>query len=351
MDNTGYYDLQELSGPFEAPAAQRTRAEHMQERGSAPVRAGASADVHTPYCNTGYEKPLTRQTPRKSSSCLSFRFDWYQATINKEIEPLRVLSWATSMGDPVPAKAMHGYETAFDFGQVKVLYGGHTGQYGVHVIIHGGDACSDIVASFRAAFPDHRPSRIDVCVDFQGPGAWDDVYQLAVLTAGRWGVKTRLYGDFINAESGRTIYLGTGNSTHKLRVYEKGHEQRAKKVDLDAPTDWVRVEFQVTPTGPCRRAAASLAPDGVARSTKWTAFMCDALGAVSAPSVSLTTRKKKPDAVDSFEHMCAQYADTICKLGKQMWMSRDEVLAVVGSLYDTGRFSGLPRSVCRGWYF
>ena len=335
----------------EASAAKRTQAEHMQARGSSPVLADASGQVHTPYCNTGYETPLTQETPRKRSSLLSFRFDWYQATLPQEVEPQEVLRWASCLGTPTPSKPMHGYDTVHDFGQIKVLYGGHSGQFGVHVVIHGGDSCQDIVQYFRKTYPEHRPSRIDVCLDFQGPGSWDDLYQIAKLAAGRFGVKTRLYGDFINAESGRTIYLGTGNSTHKVRVYEKGHEQRAKKANPEAPLDWVRSEIQVRPTGHSRASAASMTPDQVARSTKWTAFFCDALGSVSAPSVSLTTRKKQPPAVDSFEHMCAQYAGTLFKLNREAWISKEDVLALVSDMYDMGTFNGLPQHVIRNWYF
>ena len=287
-----------------------------QVRSAASAKAGSQgpilSPVHTPYCNTGYEQPLTRQTPQKPSP-LSFRFDWYQATLDREVEPLQVLRWASFFGSCSPGKSMHGYDTCHDFGQFKILYGGHSGQWGVHVIIHGGDSCPGIVESFRSAFPSHRPSRIDVCLDFQGPGAWDDLYQLVTLTAGRFGVDSKLYGDFINAKTGRTIYLGTKNSTHRCRLYEKGHELRSKGI-LDAPLDLVRLELQVSPSSISRASAAILTPDQVARSTKWTSFLCDTLRTVSAPTVNLTTRKKKPDAVDSFEHMCAQYASTVHSL-------------------------------------
>jgi len=323
----------------------------VEPRSHEGAKAPLPVESHTPYCNTGYENQLTPYTPRNRSSLLSFRFDWYQATLCKEVEPLEVLRWASSMGDPVPGKPIHGYETAHDFGQFKVLYGGHTGQWGVHVIIHGGDACADIVQSFRTAFPVHRPSRIDVCLDFQGSGAWDDLYELVTLTAGRFGVKSRLYGDFIEAKSGRTIYLGTGNSTHKCRLYEKGHEMRAKGVQEDASLDWVRLELQVSPTALSRASAATLTPDEVARSTKWTKYLCDTLRSVSAPSVNLSTRKKKPDCIDSFEHMCGQYCSTLHQLKKDELISRSDFIRVMLEMYDKGKFKGLPEKCLRSWYF
>ena len=46
-------------------------------------------------------------------------------------------------------KAFHGYDECMDFGQLKILHGGMNGPHGVHVIIHGGDACQAIVEAFR----------------------------------------------------------------------------------------------------------------------------------------------------------------------------------------------------------
>ena len=328
---------------------ERTRAENMQALGSDSGHTFQNS--HTPYCNTGYEHPLTRQTPQKPSPLLSFRFDWYAATLDKEVEPLEVLRWAQFFGESAPGKQIHGYDTCHDFGVFKVLYGGHSGQFGPHVIIHGGDRCPDIVQSFRTYFPEHRPSRIDVCLDFKGSDAWDDLYQLVTLTSGRFGVKSRLYGDFINAETGRTIYLGTGNSTHKCRLYEKGHEMRSKGVQADAPLDWVRLELQVAPTAISRASAAIMTPDQVARSTKWTKYLCDTLRTVSAPSVNLSTRKKKPDVIDSFEHFCGQYCSTIFQVQKQNLIPRKDFIRIVLDMYDKGEFKGLPETCYRNWYF
>ena len=351
MVNTSYSHVVSNQDISEASAAKRTQAEHMQDRGSSPVLADATPQVSTPYYNMGAQTPITGQTPRKPSPLSSARFDWYQATLPGTVELYQVLRWASFLGAPTPGKPMHGYEKTYDFGQFKVLCGGQSGQYGVHVIIHGGDACQGIVESFRAEFPVHRPSRIDVCLDFQGPGSWDDVYQLGVLTSGRFGVRPTHYGDYLNAEHGRTLYIGSGKSTHKVRLYEKGHEQREKNVNPEAPLDWVRVEFQVRPSAPTRLSAASMTPEQVARSTKWTSFLCDALGAVSAPIVSLTTKKRKPDCVDSFEHMCGQFCNTVHKLNTEGCMTEDDVVQIVRDMYRKGKFKGLPEHVLRNWFF
>ena len=86
-------------------------------------------------------------------------------------------------------KAFHGYDECMDFGQLKILYGGMNGPHGVHVIIHGGDARQAIVEAFREAFPDHYPTRIDVCFDFQGDKAYDKLYGLALKTKRKFDIQ------------------------------------------------------------------------------------------------------------------------------------------------------------------
>lgn len=351
MVNTSYSHVVSNQDISEASAAKRTRAEHMQDRGSSPVLADATPQASAPYCNTGSHFHQTPEITRSRLKSPSFRFDWYEATLNPEVEPQAVLRWASFLGDPTPCKAVHGYEVGHDFGQFKILYGGHTGQWGVHVIIHGGDACQGIVESFRSAFPVHRPSRIDVCVDFQGPGAFEELHGFCQFVCKKFGVETRLHGDWENKKKGRTYYGGGKGSTHKFRLYEKGHELRSKGVDPEAPLDWVRLEFQIAPARPARLKSASLNPTQVARSTKWTSFLCDVVGTTSADSVNLTTKKVKPDVVDSFGHMCAQYAGTLFKLKQGDWISKEDVLALISDMYDKGTFNGLPQHVFRNWYF
>ena len=139
-------------------APQRDKAAQEAEHMQASEQAFASlsgTEIPTSY-NMWDTKALNPRNNNEKEETLSFRFDWYQATLNPEVEPVQALRWAQFLGQPKPMKAMHGYDKAHDFGQVKILYGGHSGKYGVHVIIHGGDACHQIVDAFRAAFPDHE---------------------------------------------------------------------------------------------------------------------------------------------------------------------------------------------------
>ena len=168
-----------------------SNAEDMQACESAP----SLARTPPPPCNTGRQKPPNPHKTHTNPRDFIFpRFDWYSATIQKEVEPRRVLRWAQLLRSN-PMKAFHGYDECMDFGQLKILYGGMNGPHGVHVIIHGGDACQAIVGGLREAFPEHYPTRIDVCFDFQGDKAYDKLYGLALKTKRKFDIQCEKMGD------------------------------------------------------------------------------------------------------------------------------------------------------------
>lgn len=96
---------------------------------------------------------------------------------------------------------------AHDYGQASISYGGATGEFGVNIKLTGGDACQDLVDYLRRSFPVHRPSRIDVCADFQGPTAWEDLKDLLIQTANHYDVPLSTFGDWVNGKNGRTLYV------------------------------------------------------------------------------------------------------------------------------------------------
>lgn len=324
-------------------------AENMQ----APEQAFASSpDTPNPtFYNMWDTNTLNPQDNTSFKNPPSFRFDWYQATLNPEVEPLAALRWAQFLGESKPLRGMHGYEKGHDFGQVKIMFGGHSGKYGVHVIIHGGDACADVVQSFRTAFPDHRPSRVDVCMDFQSPHAWDKLSRLGMKAAGRHSIMTNTMGDWLQAKRGRTLYIGANQGVFKARIYEKGHEMRSKGKMPDAPLDWVRLEFQIKPPRHSRHDAATLTPDQFARASHWMAFICNNLQTADAQVVKLNTRRKTPEVVDSFEYMAAQYCRVIAEIRRDEWMTEEQFKQVMLDLWRTGDFKGLPEEILRNWYF
>lgn len=304
-----------------------------------------------PFYNMGDTEALNPLNNNEKQETKSFRFDWYQATLSQEVEPLQALRWASFLGESRPMKAINGYAQAHDFGQLKILYGGHSGKYGVHVIIHGGDACHQIVDALRAQFPDHRPTRIDVCLDFRADKAWDTLALLGRRAARKYDIQTTTQGDWLEGKRGRTLYIGGRQSIFRARIYEKGHELRSKGKVPDAPLDWVRVEFQVRPPRHNRALCATMTADQVAQSGSWSRFICNSLGTLRVPTCRINTRRPKPEVVDSFEAMADQYSGVIAQIKREEWMTKDQYQRIMERLWDEGRFNGLPGEVLRSWYF
>jgi len=348
-DSMSYSRLQAQNGA-ESPA------EDMQAGAQALPVSGVDSPENTPPGNHGVYISQPPQITTPSSHPLSFRFDWYQATLDKEVEPLTALRWGQFLGDSVPGHPRNGYAVNHDFGQAALLYGGSTGEHGVHVEIRGGDVCPELVEYLRLSFPTHRPTRVDVCLDFQDASAWDQLLEIVTAAALKFDVRVDDHGDWLRGKNGRTRYLnkklpGKDAPTFSARLYEKGHEQRSKKVNPDAPLDWVRLEIEIHPPKHNRRAIASMTPDELARSSRWTRFICDALGTVSARRVRISSRRKKPPVLDSVEHMFRQYRGPLVSSKRDGWMTREEYMQACGDLWDREAFGGLPSSVRASYIF
>jgi hypothetical protein len=114
------------------------------------------------------------------------------------------------------------------------------------------EAAESIVEVLRRVWPLHLVSRADVAYDVVDPGSFERLYGQvhALARTPREGgrVSTSTVGDWLDGEDGRTFYAGGVSSRVRVRVYEKGHEQRAKDPGSKAPLDWTRVEWQLRPS-------------------------------------------------------------------------------------------------------
>lgn len=282
---------------------------------------------------------------------LKFRFDWYACTMPEGTNLQQIFRWLDVLGVAEPGKPMHGYDYCVDYYSAKVLHGGYSGKFGHHVIIHGGDHCEHAVKLLRLEHPAHRVSRADVCIDFQGEKIFDRIIRYAKQTKKEFRLQCHLEGDWIDRKKGRTFYLGSRNSTHYCRIYEKGHELREKGINPDASLDWVRVEFEVKPARQARMAAANMTASEIAHSTKWTTFFCNLLGSESERSMSLSCNKVKPDLVCSAEHMFKQYAQTLFKAVQEKHLTPEDLHDAIDHVLKTGEFKEFPPHVFRSWYF
>ena len=207
-------------------------------------------------------------------------FDWYQATVRAPVGDLMAAlrgglgvrpEWEQAK------RAPQGYETAWrlvdaDGLVCQVWSGGH------HVYPHAvisGEVAHAGAELLRAELPDHSVSRLDPCIDYAEPGAYDRLQALALQVAVDRGIKVGTAGDHLVTMKGRTVYLGATSSVTRLRLYEKAEELRAKFANdperlAGVPGELARLECQVRPHGPeAKRAASRLDPISVMGSAAW----------------------------------------------------------------------------------
>lgn len=241
-------------------------------------------------------------------------FDWYQGTLSGVQSPDDVVSLLLrGIGAFKLSESPGGFNRPYSV-RGSAPGGGSLGVYfgnglDVHVVASSwlaAHACRVL----RREFPTHRVSRADVAYDVDEPGAFDRLYKAAHALAraprrgGRGGVlATSTVGDWLDGENGRTLYIGAPSSALRIRIYEKGHEQRAKHPDQKFSPDWVRVEWQIRPNsaGKSRAATAS-----AAELAAWTRFGADMLDLVAQLEFDPTAPARIP-STDPLFWMVRQY--------------------------------------------
>lgn len=219
-------------------------------------------------------------------------FDWYQATIAED--PLIVeaaLLHRLYADSSEPSKGMNAYGAGFhlkrDGNTVAVLlYGGHNS--GVNVTATGEDARA-LAAVVRELWPQHRVSRVDAAIDYDGAGVWDRIYEEVLDIANntpdgkprRRPLHLETQGDWVreNSEAGRTLYVGARSSAVRLRLYEKGKKHRAERLDgwERFSPDWVRAEVQLRPQKGAKSTAALLSASEMWGFSSWTRALYERL--------------------------------------------------------------------------
>lgn len=272
-----------------------------------------------------------------SASPYPFRWDWYQATLPAHVEASDLIRWVDLGLGGTHRPGLHSYEHMQDYGYAKVMWGGAAGSYGPHLIIHGGDECPYLASSFREHFPEHRVSRFDVALDFDDPKAFDLLVSMGLDIANMYGLKTNLIGDWIGKKDGRTLYIGGMQSTHRIRIYEKGHEQRKKGVDCSL--SWVRVELVCKPERSKRVLASKMTCPEVAFSCPWTSEFYNLIFDSSCQGIKLTSMRKKTPVILSLEAMFHQYASVLHTAVKESHISKESILSVFERVIDEGIFN------------
>lgn len=244
------------------------------------------------------------------------RFDWYQVSVpgvGADDFLGQFLSDHPSASF-LPQKGMHGYThgglvRAGDFDLLRVLWGGNS-----DAPLNAG-ASGNMTMPYaewvRDRFPLHDVTRLDACIDFESPGAWDVLLDRSIDVKRDHKLSSREQGDWLDGGvKGRTFYLGAPSSDVQFRLYEKG-----KKEGQGA--DWVRAELQVRPKKLARRVCASVAPEQVWGFSRWSRSLRVSFGASEVSRLAREVVQKQ-----AFEHrfaaMMKQYGNTLRELEQRM---------------------------------
>jgi DNA relaxase NicK len=165
----------------------------------------------------------------------------------------------------------------------------------------------------RQAFPEHRVSRLDVCLDMRGEAVFEDVVRLMSQV----GREYRLKGEKIipdDLDDGSTYYLGSRSSPLRVRCYEKGKQLYKFTGDKVWKMffDWTRLELQVRPEKAFKSEAATMAPEAFWGCSAWTRDLANGALAMNPEPVTM-----KPTRIADHERamraLTAQYGATILR--------------------------------------
>jgi DNA relaxase NicK len=186
----------------------------------------------------------------------------------------------------------------------------------------------------RDCYPVHRVTRLDAAQDYDGPGTWDKLHQVAVKHADAGGLKLHQAGDWHRLKDGRSIYLGSRKSSVFVRFYEKGKQLGADLVGtgtVDVRTDWCRAELVLRPANDARSVAALSSPEEAWGFSRWTRNLLKALDNTEVERVNMN-RHRIPDHEASFLHMVNQYESVLALINQDMGGSWAEVGEKIGEL-------------------
>jgi hypothetical protein len=199
-------------------------------------------------------------TIEQKRGCKDCRLDWYEATIEADLGSLMEAlseaggeagSWRS--GERRPPHGYGGEQRLEDeYGVVaRVWYGGR--QEHPHLLASG-ERTPAVAAILRRDFGDHRVTRVDSCIDFEGAETFDKLQSVMLGVAERSRVSIDTRGDHLLTKQGRTTYLGGTQSAVRARLYDKAAELRQGLRNdpvrqAEVPDHLTRFEAQIRPKG------------------------------------------------------------------------------------------------------
>lgn len=200
------------------------------------------------------------------------RFDGYGATIRTDSPREIALCLADALDtkpEKGPAIRRFGVTTGFNVGQKLAVWMGIDPNPDTDIVYieAKGENTPRVVDAIRRQFPIHSAPRLDVCEDYDEPGAFDRLVGLVRASKG-----PKVKGGYValpdDSNDGRTWAAGTRGGVAYLRVYEAG--KHPDRIHLGRP-NWVRPELEARPHyAKDKLAAASMSPLDVWGLCRWT---------------------------------------------------------------------------------
>ena len=249
-------------------------------------------------------------------------FDWYQCALS--VDPQVVVSaaesWFRSESNMCvevrPAVPQRPYKSAVELFTTfpsheivfcTVHFGGVNQKCMFRSTSDRASSGSDFV---RSVFPDHSCSRVDCALDFmEGPELFPVLVDWLVNYAQNSNPKMTVdyRGDWSNASKGRTIYIGSRQSSVFIRLYEKGFQQISEG-NLDADPDWIRFEAEIKPEKKIGKIALSkLSPEQCFGCSRLLRDFVKMISGDKLEAVTVGKVRKMTDHDRSYTHLCYQY--------------------------------------------
>ena len=200
------------------------------------------------------------------------RFDGYGATIRTENPREIALCLADALDtkpEKGPAIRRFGVTTGFNVGPKLAVWMGIDPNPDTDIVYieAKGETTPRVVEAIRREFPLHSAPRLDVCEDYDEPGAFERLQAIVRASKG-----PKVSGGYValpdDLDKGRTWVAGTRGGVGYLRLYEAG--KHPDRIHLGRP-NWARAELEARPHyARDKLAAASMSPIEVWGLSKWT---------------------------------------------------------------------------------
>lgn len=166
-----------------------------------------------------------------------------------------------------------------------------------------GERSPAVVDALRGRY-EHRCTRLDTCVDFDRPGAFQELLAPVLRVKEEFAIYGEKRGDWDQPELGRTVMLGARSSVIKFRLYEKGKQPEYRH--LNQP-DRVRAELQVRPVKIAREVYAHVSAVDAWGASRWTAALAGELLGERLDRVPPGTMWKPTERERALRWMVRQY--------------------------------------------